>query len=164
MPLLKDGVAQTDDKWVRVEDDADLPEDCHALVSMTRWLKDRDTLLTRNKPIGVALESSDNPDEIMDDLDRFGLIAVDFPLFKDGRGFSYGRLIRHRGKFAGELRATGGVLVDQLHYLARCGYDAVDGDERITEEAWAEANSRFSQVYQSTGDGRPTVLQRRHGG
>jgi len=163
MPLLKNGVEVTNDAWVRVEDDADLPEDCHAVVSMARWLKDRDTLLTRNKPIGVALESSDNPDEIMDDLDRFGLITVDFPQFKDGRGFSYGRLIRHRGKFSGELRATGGVLVDQLHYLARCGYDAVDGDARITEAAWAEANSRFSEVYQTTGDGHQSVLQKRHG-
>ena len=99
MPLLKNGKEVTEDKWVRVEDDADLPEDCHALVSMGRWLKDRETLLTRNKPIGVALQSSDNPDEIMDDLDRFSLIAVDFPQFKDGRGFSYGRLIRHRGGY-----------------------------------------------------------------
>lgn len=164
MPLLKDGVQVTEDKWVRVEDDADLPEDCHALVSMTRWLKDRDTLLTRNKPIGVALESSDNPDEIMDDLERFSLIAVDFPQFKDGRGFSYGRLVRDRGGYTGELRATGGVLVDQLHYLARCGYDAVDGDARITESAWADAQSRFEHVYQSTGDGQRSVLQKRHGG
>ena len=164
MPLLKNGKEVTEDKWVLVEDDADLPEDCHALVSMGRWLKDRETLLTRNKPIGVALESSDNPDEIMDDLDRFSLIAVDFPQFKDGRGFSYGRLIRHRGGYQGELRATGGVLVDQLHYLARCGYDAVDGDARITESAWAEANSRFREVYQPTGDGRKTVMQKRHAG
>jgi len=161
MPLLKNGVEVTDDKWVRVEDDADLPEDCHALISMGRWLKERETLLTRNKPIGVALDSSDNPDEIMDDLGRFSLIAVDFPLFKDGRGFSYGRLIRHRGGYQGELRATGGVLVDQLHYLTRCGYDAVDGDARITESAWAEANSRFREVYQPTGDGQKTVIQKR---
>ncbi len=164
MPLLKNGVAVADDQWVRVEDDAALPEDCHALVSMTRWLKDRDTLLTRNKPIGVALAAGDNPDEIMGDLDRFGLIAVDFPVFKDGRGFSYGRLIRHRGKFEGELRATGGMLVDQLHYLVRCGFDAVEGDKRITEAAWAEALSRFSNVYQPTGDGRQTVMQKRHAG
>ncbi len=164
MPLLKDGVEVSDDQWVRVEDDADLPEDCHALISMSRWLAERDTLLTRNKPIGVALESSDNPDAIMDDLDRFGLVEVDFPLFKDGRGFSYGRLIRDRGGYTGELRARGAMLVDQLFYLARCGYDAVDGDARITEAAWAEANSRFSEVYQSTGDGRKSVLQKRHAG
>ena len=164
MPLLKDGIEVADDVWVQVDDDAALPEDCHALISMTRWLKDRETLLTRNRPIGVALESSDNPDEIMNDLDRFGLIAVDFPQFKDGRGFSYGRLIRHRGGFTGELRATGGVLVDQLFYLARCGFDAVDGDKRITEAAWAEAQSRFSEVYQPTGDGRKTVMQKRQAG
>jgi len=53
--------------------------------------------------------------------------------------------------------------VDQLHYLVRCGYDAVDGDDRITEEAWADANSRFSVVYQPTGDGQKTALQKRHG-
>ena len=164
MPLLKDGVEVSDDPWVRVDDDVDLPEDCHALISMSRWQAERDTLLTRNKPIGVALESSDTPDAIMGDLDRFGLIEVDFPLFKDGRGFSYGRLIRDRGGYTGELRAKGGVLVDQLFYLARCGFNAVDGDERITQDAWAEAQTRFSQVYQSTGDGRKSVLQKRHAG
>jgi len=161
MPLLKDGVEITDDKWVRIDDDAALPEDCHALVTMRRWLAERDTLTARNTPIGVALESSDNPDAIMDDLGRFSLIEVDFPQFKDGRGFSVGRLIRHRGTYQGELRAKGDILPDQLHYLARCGYDAVDGDARITPAAWAEAQTRFSEVYQSTGDGRKTVLQKR---
>ncbi len=162
MPLIKDGAEVADDKWVRVEDDAPLPEDCHALISMTRWLEERDALSARNKPIGVALRSEDNPDPIMGDLDRFGLVEVEFPLFKDGRGFSYARLIRHRGGYTGELRAKGHVLPDQLLYLQRCGFDAVDGDERITEAAWAEAMSRFSEFYQSTGDGRQTVLQKRH--
>lgn len=164
MPLIRDGAEVTDDRWARVGDDDPMPEDCHALVSMTRWLKERETLAARNAPLGVALAAGDTPDAIMDDLDRFKLIEVAFPQFKDGRGFSCARLIRHRGGYQGELRATGHVLPDQLFYLARCGFDAVEGDQRITEAAWAEAMQRFTHVYQTTGDGRQSVMHKRHAG
>lgn len=164
MPLIRNGAEVADDAWVRVADDDPLPEDCHALVSMARWLDERDRLAARNAPIGVALAASDNPDAIMDDLGRFGLIEVEFPMFKDGRGFSYARLIRHRGGYDGELRARGHVLPDQIFYLVRCGFDAIDGDDRITEAAWTEAMSRFTHVYQTTGDGRQSAVQKRHAG
>lgn len=164
MALIRNGQEIHDDPWVRIDDDAPLPEDGHALISLARWQADHAQLEARNAPLGLALAAGDNPEAIMDALDRFALIEIEFPQFKDGRGFSYGRLIRHRGGFGGELRARGHILPDQLFFLARCGFDAVDGDARITEGAWAEAMARFSHVYQSTGDGRASVLKLRHAG
>jgi len=162
MPLIRNGAPVTDDAWLRIGDDDPIPAEGPALVSMARWLRERERLAARNAPVGVALAAGEAPDAIMNDLDRFGLIEIAFSQFKDGRGFSYARLIRHRGGSAGELRARGHILPDQIFYLVRCGFDAVDGDDRITEAAWADAMTRFAHVYQTTGDGRRSVLQRRH--
>ena len=56
----------------------------------------------------------------------WSLMAVDFPIFRDGRGFSTASLLRERLAWAGEIRAIGDVLVDQLLQMARVGFDAFE--------------------------------------
>lgn len=93
-------------------------------------------------------------------LDRLALIVVEFPKFTDGRGYSLARLLRRNG-FAGELRATGYVLRDQLLYLERCGFNAFELKEGKPLESALEAFGELTHTYQATAlDPRPIYRRR----
>ena len=162
MPLIKDG-AFVEDRFTYVEDDAPLPEGA-VIVSFTRWQDEKDALIARGTPLGVKLLSGEEPAPLKDDLDKLDVIALDFPMFKNGRAYSYARLLRSRYGYKGEVRATGDVLRDQLFFMARCGFDAFEVSQRITLDAFKEALGEISVVYQPASDGRKTVLEARHGG
>jgi len=162
MPLIKDG-AFVEDRFTYVEDDAPLPEGA-VIVSFTRWQDEKDALIARGTPLGVKLLSGEEPAPLKGDLDKFDVIALDFPMFKNGRAYSYARLLRSRYGYKGEVRATGDVLRDQLFFMARCGFDAFEVSQRITLDAFKEALGEMSVVYQPASDGRKTVLEARHGG
>ena len=105
--LIKNG-AVAEDRWIAIDDDGELSGEWPVIVSLARWRKDRDLLQTRNTPVGLRLSSDDPLDEIVPDLDRFFLIALDFPAFTDGRPYSTSRLLRER-------LGLGHVLVGRLH-------------------------------------------------
>ena len=92
-------------------------------VSLARFLAEREALLARGADLGVALSPEDRPEALAGDVGAIGAIAVAFPKFGDGRGYSIARVLRERLGFAGELRATGEVLWDQLEAMERCGFD-----------------------------------------
>ncbi len=92
---------------------------------------------------------------------RLSLIALDFPSFRDGRAFSWARMLRTRLSFTGEIRGVGHFLVDQLAYMTRVGFTAFDGDDRITPEALARALAEMTGVYQPAPDGKKTIPQLR---
>lgn len=162
MPLLKDGVLASD-RWQRVADDAKPADDAAVIVTFVRFRAERAALLARPAPLGVQLRNTDPVEEIAPDVGRLALIALEFPKFSDGRAFTQARLLRERYRFAGELRATGQVLPDQLHHMRRCGFDAFELAKGEPLQAWRRAISSFSAVYQPTGDGRVPVsaLRRR---
>jgi uncharacterized protein (DUF934 family) len=153
MPLIKGG-ALVDDAWVGVGDDEPLPAEGPVVVSLRRWQAERDVLRRRNAPVGVRLGSAEPAKEIAADLDRLELVAIEFPTFRDGRGFSTARLLRERYGFKGELRATGNVFRDQFLFMHRCGFDAYEVADAREADAFAAALASFSVVYQRTGDGR----------
>lgn len=161
MPLIRNGVWAEDD-YEAVADDAPLPAN-GALVSLKRFEAERETLLARNAKLGVMLASSQSPEILGEDVHRLSLIALNFPVFKDGRGFSWARMLRTRMGYKGELRATGGFLVDQLAYMVRTGFDSFDGDDRITPDALANALTQMTNVYQPAADGRKTIRDLRAG-
>jgi uncharacterized protein (DUF934 family) len=127
------------------------------IVSLARFHGERETLLARNTKLGVRLASSESPEAIGADLHRLSLVVIEFPAFRDGRGFSWARMLRTRLGFKGEVRAKGHFLVDQLAYLTRVGFDAFDGDERITPEALRCALGEITNVYQPAQDGKKTI-------
>jgi uncharacterized protein (DUF934 family) len=87
--------------------------------------------------------------------------VLNFPKFSDGRAYSQARLLRGRLGYAGELRATGGVLQDQLPFMLRCGFDSFESDQKGFGEALAKARTLFSVVYQPAEDDRaPASLLR----
>ena len=102
--------------------------------------------------VAVRIEPGEDTRELLPHLDRLRRIDIAFPAFTDGRGYSAARILREAG-FTGELRAVGDVLVDQIAYMRRCGFDAFDPDAAL---------NRFPQVYQSAADARTPIWSLRH--
>jgi len=157
------------DDWivVRAADDASLPAvdalPAGRVVVPFAYLQEHSAAL-RAAPavsdLGVWLAPDTEPAEVVDHFAAVSLIAVDFPVFRDGRGYSIARLLRDRYHWAGELRAIGDVLRDQLFYLSRCGFDAfaVRADRDIHDAL--KAFGELTVTYQAAQD-EPNPLFRR---
>jgi len=151
-----------DDDCTHVADDAPVPLHGPVIVSLARWIAERASLLDRTGPVGIVLETTDEPGLIADDLPNLSLVCVHFRRFNDGRGYTVARLLRERHGYRGELRAIGDVLRDQLFVLSRVGFDAfalrADQDEIESVRAFDD----FSEAYQTSVE-RPQPLFRRRG-
>ena len=165
MPLLIKGRAIVEDRWTLLTDAttlADVPGETAVIVPLALWQSEHDALAARGD-VGVWLKPSDDPDALAGDATHLPLIAIDFPKFVDGRGYSNARLLRDKYRFGGELRAIGDVLRDQLYYLRQCGFDAfaVRADRNFADAIGGFDD--FSDNYQSTS-ARPVPLFRRRNG
>ena len=156
MPLIKQGKV-TRDPWTFVPDGEDIPMSMPVIVTLERWMAERDRLTGHNAPFGIRLRSDEQPEDIADDVHRFDVIALEFPAFKDGRAYSSARLLRERFGYEGELRAVGNVLRDQLMFMVRCGFDAFELDKDADAERWTEAIDEISVFYQPAADDRTPV-------
>ena len=156
------GGAYAQDVFAPVSDDAALPEGA-VLVSLARFQKERESLLARNTPIGVRLQAAENPEILGDDVSHFSLIALEFPKFRDGRAFSWARMLRTRLGFTGEIRAVGDFLYDQVNYQHRVGFDAWEVPDTFTLEMFQRALSEMTNVYQPSTDGKKTIRELRAG-
>ncbi len=120
------------DVWTRLDDDATAPAEGAVIVSLKRWLAERERFRTREAPVGVAVEAGADAQAHLADLADRPLVALAYAKFADGRAFSYARLLRDRHKFRGELRATGDVLIDEIPLMLRCGFDTFEADDAAT--------------------------------
>lgn len=112
-------------------------------------------------PLAPWLDSDDDVEALAPSLVNEPLIAVHFPAFSDGRGFSSGRLLRDRFGFKGELRAIGSPIQDQLFYLRRCGFDAFDLRAGTDLNAALQSLDVFSVRYQTAIDTPSPLFRRR---
>jgi uncharacterized protein (DUF934 family) len=162
MPLLENGRV-AENRFVAVADDVPLPADAPALISLSRLQRDAEALAGRNAELGVQLPSDTRPEDLAPLLDRVSLVAIEFPKFRDGRGFSIARTLRERYGFAGELRAVGHILPDQYFFLVRCGFTSVEVPDGTDIGVWSASLGRFRVAYQAAADVAPTVsgLRRR---
>ena len=160
MPLVKDGKI-TNDEFVHLADDAEIPGDGAILVSAARFLGDAEALSRREGRTGVIWPNNRDLDDLVPFLDRLAVVALVFPTFRDGRAYSQARLLRERHHYHGELRATGQVLRDQFLFMLRAGFDSFEVKKPADAEAFANTVKRYSVFYQPTGDGRMTALHRR---
>lgn len=133
----------------------------NVLVSLGEWKTDKARLMEQPQQIGVWLKSSDEPAELEDDLASLSIIAVHFPTFADGRGYSIARLLRERYNYRGEIRAIGDVLRDQLFYMKRCGFDAFAVREDRDIENALQGLTDFSEVYQTSIEQPLPLFKRR---
>lgn len=137
-----------DDEWLNLADEDEIPAEHPVIVSLERWKEERDQLMGRNAGLGIRLASSENPSEIADDLDRFAIIALEFPAYTDGRAYSYARQLRDKYGYEGELRAIGNVLRDQLLFMHRCGFDTYEVQKPDAVEQWRKATSELDVFLQ----------------
>lgn len=155
--LIRDGKIVADDPWTFLADGEDGPEIGDIVLPLHRYLAERDALVGRKGRLGVLIGAGDEVEDIAQDIHRFDLIAVAFPAFRDGRGFTSGRLLRERYGYRGELRAVGDVLSDLLFYMLRCGFTSFTLRGPDPEAAFARAARTFSRSYQGASDGRKAV-------
>lgn len=156
MALIKQD-AVVADEWVQVDDDTALPDAEAIVISLARWQRERASLEQRNGRLGLRLKSDETAADVAADLHRFALIAVEFPTFKDGRGYSTARLLRERHGYGGELRAVGNVLPDQALFLERCGFDSYEVGDEVKLPVWSRARQSISGRYQPAVDGGRTI-------
>ena len=149
------------DQYVRVLDDAPIPDGVPVIVPAARFLADAEEILRREAPTGVLWPNNRRIAELAPHLDRLALVALEFPSFKDGRAYSQARVLREQFGFHGELRATGNVLRDQFLFLLRAGFDAFEVVKDADAAVFAEAVARYSVFYQPAGDRRVPALRAR---
>lgn len=152
-----------DDRWHLLPKDATLesvPNSDDVIIPLALWLEHGPALRGRDGGLGVWLDSDEEPEAIAGDLDKFQVIAVNFPAFTDGRGFSTARLLRERYGYKGEVRAIGDVLRDQLFYMQRVGFDAfaVRADKNIHDAV--KGLTDFSEKYQTSWDEKNPLFRR----
>jgi uncharacterized protein (DUF934 family) len=125
MPLWRrEGFVE--DAWAFLGDEVPVSEEGAIVVSLKRWLGERESLSARAAPVGVAVEAGADAQAHLSDLTNRPLVALAFDKFADGRSFFYARILRDRRQFRGELRAIGDVLIDEIPLMLRCGFDSFD--------------------------------------
>jgi uncharacterized protein (DUF934 family) len=158
MALIKGGRV-SEDRFLDVSDSDAVPSDGAVIVGLAQWRAAPDDL--RGRDLGIRLRSDEPPELIADDLSAFSVIALEFPVFRDGRAYSYARILRETYGYSGELRAVGDVLLEQLHFMIRVGFDAFELHCADPEGAFRTAAEEFSVWYQPSADDRPTATQLR---
>ena len=161
--IIKNGVI-VDDDWQLIEDiengqTAPDPITLNTLIPLSIWSA-REEIRQQNG-VGVWLKSDDGVDALVDYLPNLSVIAIHFPTFTDGRGFSSAHLLRERYGYSGEIRAIGYILRDQLCYLKRCGFNAFVLQPDVDLSAALDSLNDFSESYQTSADQQKPLFRRR---
>lgn len=160
MPNLINQEATLENNWVTIEDyESELPAG-QIIIDSAFWLENQAKLEGR-KDIALLLKGDADLEALKPFLNSFDLIAVHFPAFADGRGYSLARLLKERYDFKGEIRAVGDVLIDQLHFMKRCGFDTYDLKEGLSAEKALNYFSTFSDPYQLAYDVQTPIFRRK---
>ena len=120
-----------------------------------------DAFLDQSNAVSVRVEAGDDVRRLAPHLARIRLVEVDFPKFRDGRGFSSARILREMG-YTGEIKATGDVLVDLVYFMRRCGFDSFAPDAPLNREDLEASLKRYPHVYQHAADDAVPIWKLRH--
>jgi len=110
----------------------------------------------------VRIEPGEDARALLPHIDRIARVEISFPAYTDGRGYSSAQILREQG-YVAELRACGDVLVDQLPYMRRCGFDSFASDAPLDPKVVKSSLERYDDQYQKTVDGRQPIWAKRHG-
>lgn len=163
MPTIIKNNQVVEDQWTVLSADAELSqalETRHPIIPSALWQQHKAQLQSLQH-LGVWLEADQAIEDLSDDLAQFSVIALNFPVFTDGRHFSSARLLRERYKYTGEIRAIGDVLRDQLFFMQRCGFDAYTiRADRCPNDA-LQSLTELSVTYQAAYDQELPLYRRR---
>ena len=162
--IIRNGQIESDTwKLIKANEEGkyEIPADGDIIVPLTLWQEQSERLTQREGQLGIWLNSDESPESIAEAVEHFQIIAINFPVFMDGRGYSYARLLRERYHFQGEIRAIGDVMQDQVFYMRRCGIDsfAIKAGKDIEEAI--NGLSPFRQSYQAAADQPEPLFRRR---
>ena len=150
-----------EDTFTLVTEVGQLPDVGDVLIDATVWEELQPQLAGRNGKIGIKVTGDTEIDQLPANVQELDLIAIEFPVFRDGRGYSLARIIRERLGYGGELRACGDVLRDQLFYLQRCGFNSfATREDRCIEDA-LNGLTDFTVTYQADAFEKRPIYQRR---
>ncbi|ETN92437.1 hypothetical protein U062_00310 [Gammaproteobacteria bacterium MOLA455] len=133
------------------------------LLPLKYWLENGAEFDQQPGLVGVWLDSDEEVEALADDLPQLPVVALNFPKFADGRGFSSARLLRDRFDYRGEIRAIGNVIQDQLFMLQRCGFSQFCLADDVDLEAAAKSLNDFSDGYQTAADQAQPLFKRLRG-
>lgn len=153
--LTDAGAVIGNDDWTLLRDPETetLPASGDVIVPLALWQTRREALEKHAGRVGVWLAADQEPAEMGADVANLPLIAIDFPQFADGRGYSSAKLLRERYNYRQELRAIGDVQRDQLYYLSQVGFNAFAIRSDRNPESEIAGLSDFSTSYRSRGWG-----------
>ena len=161
MPNLIKNTQISVDAWEVVAQDAVATNDNQIFLPLSQ-IDDVKALIASGKEAGVWLDSDTDYEQLTSVAKDVSVIAINFPKFADGRGYSLARILRDQCKYTGEIRAIGDVLLDQVFYMSRVGFDAYSlRDDKDAQKVQAMLET-FSDSYQISVD-QPTPLFRRRG-
>lgn len=160
MPSLINQQSALENNWSIVSDyEAELPTG-NILVDSQYWLENQEALSDR-KDVAIYLNGDADLEQLKPYLNNFDVIAVNFPAFADGRGYSLARLLKERYDYKGEIRAIGDVLLDQLHFMKRCGIDTYLLKDGLDAEKALNYFATFSDPYQLAYDVQTPLFRRK---
>lgn len=157
MQIIKDKTI-VEDSWVHYIGEGELPEG-DVILPLDYWQQHKSDLEGRR--IAIQLEPDQHPEVIQDDLEKFEVVALNFPTFTDGRAYTYAKILRDRFGYQKEIRAVGDVMRDQLFYMQRCGFNAYEIKEGRDIEDAVKAFDDFSVKYQVSADEHRPLYRRK---
>ena len=162
--LIIDG-AEGANIWRYLEDETPITDD-PVIISLNRLQTEGAALAAAGTPFGVILRAGEKQGEDVHALapfiDKLAVIAIEFPVYRNGRGYSAARILREQMNYRGEIRAIGEVLFDQWQFMHRCGINAFEINADISLETFNEALGELSAAYQPAADAQRGILWRRH--
>jgi uncharacterized protein (DUF934 family) len=141
------------DSWLLLPDSEIAGPGPHRLLTLVQWEAVRDAW-PANVPVGLLLPNTTDVESLAADLPRIALVALEFPKWVDGRAYSQAHILRARLRYAGEIRATGEVLVDMMPLLQRTGFDAV-----VLREGEHQSSAERALTFFPAGHYQGDVLQ-----
>ena len=163
MPVIIKNNQVIEDLWTLLNADAQLDQALQTqqvIVPLSLWQQHKSELQTVQH-LGVWLEADQAIEDLIDDLAKFAVIALNFPVFTDGRHFSSARLLRERYAYTGEIRAIGDVFRDQLFFMQRCGFDAYAIRADLCPTDALKSLTELSVSYQAAYDQNLPLYRRR---
>jgi len=159
--IISQGQVQPDTYDMQLEADKFRLSGGDTIVSLAVWKDHQDALNAPKGKLGLFVDSDQEVEELADLLPHFDLIAINFPVFTDGRGFSIARLLRERYDYQGDIRAIGDVMQDQLFFMTRCGFTSFALKEGKDIHQALNSLRPFSETYQAGVDQPEPLFRRR---
>jgi uncharacterized protein (DUF934 family) len=158
--VLKDNCV-IEDSWIILDESSETIPEGDILLTYAQWQDHSNDISSHIGKLGVIIEGNAEIEDIVEPLLNLPLIAVNFPKFADGRGFSVARLLRERYNYQGEIRAVGGFIRDQLYLLSRCGFNAFKFSDDTDITKAANSLQDFTETYQVSAEQKNPLFRRR---